>query len=526
MRSSVTLAFLGALAAHVAGCGTPELPEKSANASELWGDGGERWSASGRLPDFSHAGYHQGESPLPELPVAADVTDYGAVGDGVTDDSQAFLDALAEVESGAIFIPAGRYRLTRVLRLTRSNVVLRGAGRDQTVLFFPEHLYAVEGVGPQQSPYGPYGWSWSGGFIWAEGSVEDDGPLATVTERAARGDLSVAVSSTVGLEAGSMVRLVQYESDGSLSLHLHDGHPLRGRCLVDRPDFKIVDWALEVEAVDRDRIHFGRPFRLDVRPEWGAEIRAYRPTLEEVGVEHLTIEFPPTEYNGHHQEPGYNGILFQNVYNGWVRDVAIVNFDAGIHFWYSRYSTADGVLLTGRGGHYGLNLGGCQDCLMTRFVLENSSLHDLSTSNLGNGSVFSRGRGPSINFDHHRGAAYENLFSDIHIGNGWRGRRIWECSGTPTGHYTAARETFWNLLPKVKIDSLPLWPAMNVIGNIRSREGESARTLDGWIEPVRGLRPRDLHAAQLARRLGRPAARPEPLPKPRSRPTDSSSPAS
>ncbi len=520
MRFSARLSALCVTGTLLAGCGSPEsqprqLPEKGSQASELWGDAGERWSPRGRLPDFSHAGYRQGEETIPDVPVAANVRDFGAVGDGATDDSRAFLDALEAVESGAIFIPAGRYRLTQVLRLERSGVVLRGAGRDDTVLYFPEHLYAVEGVGPQLSPYGPYGWSWSGGFVWAEGPADEERLLTRVTAAASRGDESIAVADTRGIEAGQMIRLVQYESDGSLTLHLHDGHPLGGKCLVDEPGFKIVDWALEVDRVERRRLHFGRPLRLDVKPEWGAEIRAYAPGLQEVGVEHLTIEFPPTEYNGHHKEPGYNGILFQGVYNGWVRDVAIVNFDAGIHFWYSRYTTGDGILLTGRGGHYGLNLGGCQDCLMTRFVLDNASVHDLSTSNLGNGSVFSRGRGEEINFDHHRGAAYENLFSDIHVGRAWRSRRIWQCSGTPTGHYTAARETFWNLAPKVKDKWLPVWPAMNLIGNIQSTTGGPSETTDAWIEAVKGLQPRDLHSAQLARRLGRPIPTPAPLPAPR-----------
>jgi hypothetical protein len=500
------------------GCGAndpaAELGPKSPNASELWGDAGERWSPSGRLPDFSHAGYHQGEVEPPEVPVTANVRDFGALGDGVTDDSLAFLAAIESVERGAIFIPEGRYRLTEVLRLTRSGVVLRGAGRDRTVLFFPRPLYEVAGVGPQLSPYGPYGWSWGGGLIWAEGAPDEEIVLTRITSAAAQGDQAVEVESTAGIEPGQIVRLVQYESDGSLSLHLHDGFPLDGPCLVDKPGFKIVDWALEVEEVERRRLRFGRPLRLDVSPGWNAEIRAYRPSLEEVGVERLTIEFPETEYNGHHKEPGYNGILFQGVYNGWVRDVRIVNFDSGIHFWYSRYTTGDGVLLSGRGGHYGLNLGGCQDCLMTRFTLENSSVHDLSTSNLGNGSVFSRGRGPDINFDHHRGAAYQNLYSDIDIGAAWKSRRVWECSGTRTGHDTAARETFWNLAPKLIDRRLPHWPAVNIIGRIRRSDEGPAETNGGWIESVPDLEPRELHRAQLARRLGRQLADPLPLPEP------------
>ena len=38
-----------------------------AETSALWGTNGELWSASSRLPDFSYAGYHCGEAPLPDV---------------------------------------------------------------------------------------------------------------------------------------------------------------------------------------------------------------------------------------------------------------------------------------------------------------------------------------------------------------------------------------------------------------------------------------------------------------------------
>lgn len=532
LRGALTLALA---LATLGACGAPSeeaaapVPEASAQPekagppgrrrSALWGTGGDRWSPAGRLPDFSYAGYRQGEQPIPEVPVAANVRDFGAVGDGVTDDSAAFLEALAAVESGALLVPPGRYRITRVLRIDRSGLVLRGAGRDETVLYFPEHLYAVAGQGPQPNRHAHYGWSWSGGFVWLEGPAPagdaEAPPLARVIEPADRGDTSVVVSSAAGIEPGGMVRLLQYESDGSLTLHLHAGHQLAGRCLVDRPGFEIVDWAVRVERVEGRRIHFDRPLRVDVRPDWSPEIRRFVPPIEEVGVEHLTVEFPAAEYGGHHREPGYNGILLKNVFNGWVRDVAVVNFDSAVHFWYSRYVTGEDVVLGGRGGHFGLNLGGCQDCLMTRFRIQNRSIHDTSMSNLGNGSVFSRGRGLSLNFDHHRGAAYENLYSDIHVGRAWRGgRRIWQSSGTPSGHYTAARETFWNLRPKVLNRRLPVWPQVNVIGRVRGGGPVTRFLNDGRLEPVAGLRPADLHAAQRARRLGKPVPKRPPLPPP------------
>lgn len=491
------------------GCGSPpepndgraaSLPPAPPGTSELWGAAGERWNPAGRLPDFSHAGYHAGETPLPEVAVAVDVRDFGARGDGLQDDSEAFLQALDHVTTGAIFIPPGRYKITRVLELRKSGVVLRGAGRDVTVLFFPLPLVEVLGKGRDG---GPHGWSWSGGWIWAKGGIEPTPTLATVVAPAARGDRVLELSTTSGIRPGQRVHLRETENDGSLTLHLHAGQPLFGRCAVDRPGMVLIDWSVQVERIEGRKVILDRPLRVDVRLEWRPEIRLYQPQLTEIGVEHLTIEFPETDYAGHHREPGYNGIFFESVDNSWVRDVAVINFDSALHFWYSRYSTAQDLLLTGRGGHYGINLGGTQDCLATRFNIKNVSQHDLSTSNLGNGSVFSRGQGEDVNFDHHRGAAYDNLFSDIHVGRSWNTRRLWKCSETKSGHYTAARETFWNVRPRVSGRWLPLWPQLNVIGRMGKTPPNVARLIDAWVEPVANLTPRDLHSAQLAHRLGR-----------------------
>lgn len=53
------------------------------------------------------------------------VTDYGAKGDGVTDDSQAFINAVAN--RGLIIVPPGKYRITKSVTL-QSNTILTGCG--------------------------------------------------------------------------------------------------------------------------------------------------------------------------------------------------------------------------------------------------------------------------------------------------------------------------------------------------------------------------------------------------------------
>ncbi len=64
------------------------------------------------------------------------VMDYGAVGDGIADDTKAILAAIDSVpEFGVVYLPPGRYRLTSRLFL-KSNMILRGAGAYQTKLLF------------------------------------------------------------------------------------------------------------------------------------------------------------------------------------------------------------------------------------------------------------------------------------------------------------------------------------------------------------------------------------------------------
>ncbi len=81
--------------------------------SALWGETGELWSAQSRLPDLSFAGYHYGEDPIPLVHVVADVSDFGAVGDGKTDSTKAFQDAIEQSCDGAIYILDGRFVIAK-----------------------------------------------------------------------------------------------------------------------------------------------------------------------------------------------------------------------------------------------------------------------------------------------------------------------------------------------------------------------------------------------------------------------------
>lgn len=56
-------------------------------------------------------GYMGNDAPIPNAPVTASIRDFGAVGDGSTDDTDSVLLALYVMQSGVLYFPPGRWLL-------------------------------------------------------------------------------------------------------------------------------------------------------------------------------------------------------------------------------------------------------------------------------------------------------------------------------------------------------------------------------------------------------------------------------
>lgn len=479
----------------------------SAQHSQLWGESGAAWSPQSRLPDFSFAGYRRGESPLPNVPRGVSVKNFGAKGDGQADDTAAFLKALAEVKSGAIEVPPGRYRITGLLEITRPNVVLRGAGPERTVLFFPTPLndikpnWGATTTGQKTSNY-----SWSGGFISVRGNFQSK-KLTDIAAIARRGDRLITVASTAGLHVGQEVEVYQSDTpDNTLAVHLYGGDAGPVENLKGRARVSLVS---RITAISGERVKLDRPLRSDLRPEWQPQLRAFEPTVTESGVENLAFEFPLTPYKGHFTELGFNPVALSGVAHCWVRNVRVVNADSG-PFISGVFNTADGVVLESTRavdnqnctGHHGVSLGG-SDNLLTHFDLRVRFIHDITVSGFCSGNVISRGRGNDLSLDHHRYAPNENLFTDLDAG---AGTRLWKCGGgAALGKHCGARGTFWNIRSARPLSYPPAAfgpPSMNLVGLETTQPSET--NVEGkWFEaiPPAQLQPSNLHAAQLQRRI-------------------------
>jgi hypothetical protein len=496
--------------------------------SSLWGVAGEKWQPTGSLPDFSYAGYHAGEAQIPSPRANWNFKrDFHAVGDGRTDDSQALLNAIQSSKQGVLFIPEGTYLISKRIDITRGNLVLRGAGPNKTILLFPNSLtdlFGNKATGTQQSPQSQ--WAFRPGLINVTGTdpITADTRLAAIAAPAKRGGRTLQLSAHIVIHKDQWIRLVESDPQkgsvaaGSLIRYLYGELMEPGSDLIGTRS--VVRFLLRVKSVNGNEIELERPLPYDVRSEWTPEIHRFVPSVQEVGVEHLSIHFPWTAYPGHFKEKGYNGLFFQDVAQCWVNDVEIQNSDFGIDLNSTNFCTVSNVTLTtsaGRGvgndsrglnGHHGIDVSHGTENLVTRFDVQTKFVHDISVEWYALHTVFSNGRGVDLNMDHHREANYSSLFSQLDCG---AGARPFESGGSGNrGAHSGAYSTYWNIRGQgmLALPPVDFGPLLNFIGV--ATNGTNASAYRWILEPIDQARlcPTELQEAMRERRLKGSRARP------------------
>jgi Pectate lyase superfamily protein len=472
-------------------------------SSRLFGKDGELRAGSNRLIDNGFAGYHTGLDAIPDVagPVKS-VIDFGAHPNDQGDDTAAFLAAIAGTPSGVLFIPEGRYIITQRLEIKKKNFVLRGAGQGKTVLFFPKSLGDVYGL--TQNGNGATNFSFGDGFIRVTG--RDTGErLATITANAARGATALSVSSTSGISVGQLVRVVQRDSAGTLLSKLHEDK-FPGNKNEDGGK-EVFHFYSKVKSVQSGKVTLERPLPFELDTRWAPELRAAKPSVKEVGVEDMTLEFAGTTYPGHFKEHGYNGIQFSGLHDSWVRRVTILNADYGVSLNGCFFSTVTDVTLDtnfDRGnlvGHHGLNSSGGNDVLFTRFDVKKKFVHDLTVDGYAMGTVWSNGKGVDLNMDHHGRAAYGSLWTNLDLG---AGKRPFGSGGSGNRMpHSGAFSTFWNLTARnpMKLPANDFGPFLNFVA-VKAADPTTAPRPDWSIEKIDAaqLCQPDLHAFEVAQR--------------------------
>ncbi|MBS4057332.1 MAG: T9SS type A sorting domain-containing protein [Bacteroidales bacterium] len=189
---------------------------------------------------------------LPET--AVNVRDFGATGDGITNDQPAIINAIASLQGrlGYIYFPPGNYLITSPVALVDS-VVLIGVSSDSCILHFDLGQQAISCINVSGSPVSEF---------------------VGLSESATMGSSWLKVNNTAGFAAGMTAELIQ--SNGSW-------------------DVVPVSWAenavgqlLQISAVVEDTLFFINSLRTDFSIELQARIRTIDP-LVNAGIHCLKI---------------------------------------------------------------------------------------------------------------------------------------------------------------------------------------------------------------------------------------------
>ena len=98
------------------------------------------------VPDWSWAGYAGGDYKTSTPDKKFNVMDFGAKRDGKRNDApaiQAAINAAGSAGGGTVYLPAGRYLIKNQITISKSKIVLKGAGKRATILYSPKSLSEV-----------------------------------------------------------------------------------------------------------------------------------------------------------------------------------------------------------------------------------------------------------------------------------------------------------------------------------------------------------------------------------------------
>jgi len=537
----------GFLAALLVPLATADASWRSALYPEDWKPGFA--DAQGRfLPDFSYAGYHRGEKPLPRregLVIEVTQPPYSADATGKQDATaaiQAALDAAAAQGGGVVFLPAGTYRIappegqSSALRVEGDQVVLRGAGPDRTFLFNDEIQMREKNVISVRAK-DPAWWYVEGKWVQSTPATRDF----------ADGSLTLPVENPGLFQPGDPVIVRNDPTENFIASLGMTGKwtpkNLKNRALVFLRRIVAIDPAAGTVTVDA-------PIRYALKKEDNARVlKLPGKLISEVGLEDFSLGMKQHPGEGWGEEDfGVEGtaaydvhqshaIVFTSAENCWMRRVnsfapsgnspTVHVLSNGVKFLRSRQVTAEdcdwrNTQYQGGGGNgYLYTLHG-NECLIHRCRAENGRHnYDFGTmASSGNVLLDCLAKDGRLASDFHMHFSVSNLHDNTTCDGDFLEAKYRPWGGTPVHGVTTSQSVFWNTHGLRYIAS-----PFEFNGSRHARPQvlvESEQFANGYVIGTRGpankvkssnfvegvgrgdaLEPPSLYRDQLARRLAR-----------------------
>ncbi|SEQ77343.1 Pectate lyase superfamily protein [Hyunsoonleella jejuensis] len=383
------------------------------------------------LLDYSYAGYHFSEKPIPDLSTwnTISVIDYGATPNDDTYDEVGIQSAIDAAEASGVptvvYFPSGRYKVGseknkgKPIEVNKSFIVLKGAGSgtDGTEIFADKHGdVALRWNTPWQFLFEP----------WKRSSTK----IASITSSIQRGDKTVEVDNSTAIVAGQLVELA-HQGVENLELNLPGLEYSSKWPSINKNGIMVMEKHL-VTKVKGNTIYFKNPVNYNV-PLNGdyASIKTFEP-IEEVGVQDILFTSAWKDYPEdfvHHAnnivDYAWRAVRYKNVYNSWIKNVKFRDWNDCIQISESFSVTVKDIQVSGKQGHAsymaaastGVLFGNCKDNVPVGFNDAGGQAHGPAFQRSSTGCVYTNVKMQKHqSVDCHSETPYGNLFDNIQGG--------------------------------------------------------------------------------------------------------------
>lgn len=337
------------------------------------------------LPDFSYAGYRNGEMAVPKIKnyKIFDVTKYGAVANDTISDKTAIQKAIAAANkngSGIVFFPKGRFLINEdrdndsSIVSSSSRIIFRGSGSGPggTELFMKNTLQPED---PNKM--------WTVPPIFVFTAKGKDVKIGNVTKPAKVGDVALQVSNTANIKPGDWIVLSMLNNaDALIDAELSPNKVSdEWTYLVTKGvDVKVYH---QVAKVKGQTITLKTPVTYSIDPAYQWEIASFA-NCTEVGIEDIAFVGNWKEKFVHHRswqdDSGFTMFKIARCTNSWMTNCRFTDCSVAAIINQSANISVVNCKVTGNGGHEAVVSNGSTNVLMAKLVDEASQWHSFGSS--------------------------------------------------------------------------------------------------------------------------------------------------
>ena len=351
------------------------------------------------LLDFSYAGYMRGEVAPAEASTLGykvyNVVDYGAVPNDGKSDRAAFL-ACVEAATGQkfsegtkvltlghkekanaiVYFPEGEFILhtsdddhtengvtySRTIQIRAGNFVLRGAGRDKTILVMQDKNLPTDASVLYSSPV-MIDFKHNSGLGTADNGVAFNIPVKANVEK---GAFTVTLENTTGLSEGRWVCLsVQNTDPAYVKKELEAGKPTDTEFKADhdiiKNGVKVYEYH-QIKSINGNDVTFYEPIHHEIDINYTAWTgSSYNwcvmsfPHYDNVGIEDLTFKGNAKDKFVHHEswedDGAFKPLGMTRLTNSWLRRVKFTSVSEACSVTNSSNVSVYDIIFDGRRGH-------------------------------------------------------------------------------------------------------------------------------------------------------------------------------